>query len=69
MELLTGAAAGQPQVLKDPPPQALLGGVAGDSMSFELRVWTNQTEHWSEIRSELALGVRASLEEHHIAMK
>jgi len=29
MELLKGAAVGQPKVLKDPPPQALLGSFAG----------------------------------------
>ena len=69
MELLKGAAAAQPRVLKDPPPQALLGSFAGDSMSFELRVWTNQSEDWSQIRSELALAVRATLAEHNIAVK
>jgi small-conductance mechanosensitive channel len=69
MELLKGAAVGQPQVLKDPPPQVLLGSFAGDSMNLELRVWTNQTEHWSQIRSELALAVRAILAEHNIAVK
>jgi small-conductance mechanosensitive channel len=69
MELLRGAAAGQPQVLKDPPPQVLLGGVAGDSMSFELRIWTNQPEDWAQTRSELALAVRATLAEHNVAVK
>jgi small-conductance mechanosensitive channel len=69
MELLEGAAVKQPRVLKDPPPQVLLGSFAGDSMSFELRVWINQTEDWSQIRSELALAVRATLAEHNIAVK
>jgi small-conductance mechanosensitive channel len=69
MELLKDAAVGQPQVLKDPPPQVLLGSFAGDSMNFELRVWTNQTEDWSQIRSELALAVRAGLAEHNIVVK
>src|ERR1035437_6543654 len=69
MELLKGAAAGQPRGLKDPPPPVLLGSVAGDSMSFELRTWTNQPEDWFQIRSELALAVRATLAEHNIAVK
>jgi potassium-dependent mechanosensitive channel len=69
MELLKGAAARQPRVLKDPPPQVLLGSFAGDSMSFELRTWTNQPEDWSQIRSELTLAVRATLAEHNIAVK
>jgi small-conductance mechanosensitive channel len=69
MELLKGAAAAQPRVLKDPPPQVLLGSFVGDSMNFELRTWTNQPEDWSQIRSELALAVRATLAEHSIAVK
>ena len=69
VELLTGAAAGQPRILKDPPPQALLGSFAGDTMSFELRAWINQTEDWSQIRSELALAVRATLAENKIVVK
>jgi small-conductance mechanosensitive channel len=47
----------------------LLGSFAGDSLSIELRAWTNQTENWSEIKSELALAVRAVLAEHNIAVK
>jgi small-conductance mechanosensitive channel len=47
----------------------LLGGVAGDSMSFELRIWTSQSEDWAQIRSNLALAVRAALDEHHITVK
>jgi len=69
MELLVGAAAEQPLALKDPPPQALLGGFAGDSMSFELRIWTSQSEEWSRIRSELALAVRATLAKHNLTVK
>lgn len=69
MELLKAAAAEQPTVLKDPPPQALLGSFGGDSMSFELRVWTSQAEDWSRLRSDLALAVRATLADHQIAVK
>jgi small-conductance mechanosensitive channel len=69
MELIKAAAVGQPWVLKDPPPQTLLVSFAGDSMNFELRIWTNQSEDWSQIRSELALAVRATLAEHSIAVK
>jgi small-conductance mechanosensitive channel len=69
MELLKATALEQPSVLKDPPPQTLLGGFAGDSLSFELRIWTNQSEDWSHIRSDLALAVRAALAEHNIAVK
>ena len=69
MELLKHTAMGQAPVLKDPPPEVLLGGVAGDSMSFELRVWTSQSEDWARIRSDLALAVRAAMVEHNITVK
>jgi small-conductance mechanosensitive channel len=69
MELVQGAAVQQPRVLKDPPPQVLLSSFAGDSMNFDLRVWTDQSEDWSQIRSELALAIRATLAEHNIAVK
>jgi small-conductance mechanosensitive channel len=69
MELLKSAALQQSRVLKDPPPQVLLGSFAGDSMSFELRVWSDQSEDWSQIRSDLSLGIRATLAEHNIAVK
>jgi small-conductance mechanosensitive channel len=69
MDLLKSAAVTQPRVMKEPPPQALLGSFAGDAMNFELRVWTDQSEDWSQIRSELALAVRATLTDHSIAVK
>jgi small-conductance mechanosensitive channel len=69
MELLKGVAARQAQVIKDPPPQALLLSFAGDSMNFELRFWTNQSEDWSQIRSELAVAIRAALAEQNIKVK
>jgi small-conductance mechanosensitive channel len=69
MDLLKGAALEQPRVLKEPPPESLLLGFAGDSMNFELRIWISQAEDWSQIRSDLALAVRATLAEHKIAVK
>jgi potassium-dependent mechanosensitive channel len=69
LELLQGAAAKQPLVLKEPPPKALLTGFDKDSVNFELRFWTNQSDDWSKIRSELAVAVRAALVERSIAVK
>jgi small-conductance mechanosensitive channel len=69
MELLKGVAARQAQVIKEPPPQALLLSFAGDSMNFELRFWTNQSEDWSQIRSELAVAIRAALAAQNIKVK
>jgi small-conductance mechanosensitive channel len=69
MELLKAAAIEQPRVLKEPPPRTLLGSFTGDSMNFELRIWIDQSEDWSQVRSELALALRATLAEHNIAVK
>jgi potassium-dependent mechanosensitive channel len=69
MELLNGLAAKHPQVNKEPPPQTLLTGFSGDSTSFELRCWTLQSEGSSQIRSELALAIRAALAERKITVK
>lgn len=69
MEWLSSAALAQPRVLKDPPPKALLGSFSGDSLGFELRVWIDQAEDWSQVKSELSLAIRATLAEHNIAAK
>ncbi len=69
MELLKATAVAQPRVLKDPPPQVLLGNIAGDALSLELRVWIDQSGDWAGIRSELWLAIRATLAEHKIVVK
>jgi small conductance mechanosensitive channel len=69
MELLKATAATQARVLKDPTPQVLLGSFSADSMSFELRVWIDQSGDWSQVRSELALAIRAALAENNIVVK
>lgn len=69
MELLKVTAAAQARVLKDPTPQVLLGSFSADSMSFELRVWIDQSGDWSQVRSELALAIRAALAENNIVVK
>jgi small-conductance mechanosensitive channel len=69
LELLQGAAANQPLILKEPPPKALLISFDKDSVNFELRFWTNQSDDWSRIRSDLAVAVRAALAERNVALK
>jgi small-conductance mechanosensitive channel len=69
IELLQTVAAQQPLIVKEPHPHALLLGFAGDSMNFELRFWTNQSEDWSQIRSDLAVALRGALAAHNIALK
>jgi small-conductance mechanosensitive channel len=38
-------------------------------MSFELRVWIDQSGDWSQVRSELALAIRAALAQNNILVK
>jgi small-conductance mechanosensitive channel len=69
IEILKSAAANNPAVLKDPPPQALLIDFTGGGVRFELRARTNQFEDWSVIRSELALAINAGLIAQNITLK
>ena len=61
VEVLEGVARGHPQVLKEPPPQAVFMAFGDSSINFELRAWTNQFERWPKIQTELAAGVYAAL--------
>jgi small-conductance mechanosensitive channel len=69
MDVLKAAAQAQPRVSKDPPPEALLAGFDGGSLTFELRAWTDQPQDWSTIRSDLALAARVALARRDIAVK
>jgi len=61
VEVLEAVARGHPQVLKEPPPQAVFMAFGDSSINFELRAWTNQFERWPKIQTELAAGVYAAL--------
>lgn len=68
-EILEGTAAAHPLVAKEPPPQALVINLGPDSITFELRAWTDRGDQWMQIRSELAIAVNAALTAEKIAMK
>jgi small-conductance mechanosensitive channel len=68
-EILEQTAAAHPLVTKDPPPQALVTNLGPDSITFELRAWTDRSDQWMQIRSELAIAVNAALTAEKIAMK
>jgi potassium-dependent mechanosensitive channel len=68
-EILERTAAAHPLVAKDPPPQALVTKLGPDSITFELRSWTDRSDQWMQIRSELAIAVNAALTAEKIAMK
>ncbi len=53
MELLTGIATNEPDIIDDPAPVTLFKGFGDNSIDFELRGWTEDTEHWVGLRSKL----------------
>ncbi len=66
IELLTKIASAHEQILKTPPPRTLFVGFGENSLDFQLRAWTDDTERWIFIRSELAVGVHNILGEENI---
>jgi potassium efflux system protein len=69
INLLERIAADHPLVTGDPPPQALVVKLGPDSLTFELRAWTDRSEQWMLIRSELAIAVSAALTAEKIAIR
>jgi small-conductance mechanosensitive channel len=67
--LLERTAAAHPLVAEDPPPQALVVKLGPDTLGLELRAWTERIDHWMQIRSELAISIRAALARENIAMR
>ena len=61
IELLEKTAAAHPLVTGDPPPQALVVKLGPDSFGFELRAWTDRSELWMQIRSDLAIAISSTL--------
>jgi small-conductance mechanosensitive channel len=57
IKVLERVAIDHPQILADPPPQAVFTGYGDSSINFELRAWTDQFDDWPRIRSELATAV------------
>ena len=69
VELLVKIADAHAHVLDHPAPRALLVKLGADSLSFELRVWTDQVQEWTQVRSELALAINAALRSEKIAVR
>jgi small-conductance mechanosensitive channel len=67
--LLERTAAAHPLVTGDPPPQALVVKLGPDTLGLELRAWTERVDHWMQIRSELAISIRAALAAENIVLR
>ena len=68
-QILEQTAAAHPLVAKTPPPQALVTSLGPNAITVEVRAWTDSSDRWMEVRSELAIAVNAALTAEKIAMK
>ena len=66
IELLTKVALAHENILKLPPPQTLFVGFGDNSLDFQIRAWTDHTDQWIVIKSELAVGVNKVLRDENI---
>ena len=67
--LLERTAAEHPLVAGDPPPKALVVKLGPESLGLELRAWSDHSEQWMQIRSELAIAISAALAAEEIAIR
>ena len=67
LALLQRVADGHPRVSKD--AQALLTKLNDGTAAYELRAWTDQSENWEQVRSDLFMSIKSSLAAEGIAMR
>lgn len=68
IEVLKGVAANQPGITNEPAPKAYVVSFGSATVSFNLRVWTDQYEDWIQLRSNLAVAVDEALSRENIAV-
>jgi potassium-dependent mechanosensitive channel len=68
IEVLKRVAADQPGVTKEPVPQVYVANFASDTVSFNLRAWTDRYEDWAQVRSDLSVAVDEALTRENIAV-
>jgi potassium-dependent mechanosensitive channel len=62
-ELLLQVAAGNPGILRTPEPEALLTGFGDNALKFQLQAWTEMSDTWPRIASELRTAIARALEQ------
>ena len=62
-ELLRTVAAAYPGVLAFPEPLALFTGFGDSALNFQLRVWTDRSDSWVAVQSDLYLAIYKTLVE------
>lgn len=68
VELLKSIAAGHPDVAKQPVPEVYTVNFTAGAVTFQLRVWTDRSRQWVQVRSDLALAVNEALAREKIAI-
>ncbi|MGE3467994.1 MAG: mechanosensitive ion channel family protein, partial [Pyrinomonadaceae bacterium] len=63
LSLLQSVANANGEILADPPPRALFLAFGESSLDFELRAWTENSDEWVTIRSQLVVAVSNALTE------
>ncbi len=63
IEILSKVTEGVPDILLEPAPRALFLNFGDNSLDFELRLWTDQTDRWVALRSEMMVAVHNALEQ------
>lgn len=61
LSLLKKAASENNDIMTSPEPRALFLGMGESSLDFELRAWTENSDNWVPIRSDLVTAVYAAL--------
>ena len=69
IRLLCATAKAHPLVAAYPPPQAFFSDFSGGGIKFDVRVWTNRFEDWTQVRSELAVAVNAMVVKENLTLK
>ncbi len=61
VQLLEAVAREIPDLVSEPAPSAIFMGFGASSLDFTLRTWTEKSEQWLSIRSELGMRVYEAL--------
>jgi small-conductance mechanosensitive channel len=62
LEILQKLPQDHPEILADPPPEALFVGFGDSSLDFELRAFTRDVQRWKQVQSDLALATSEAFE-------
>jgi small-conductance mechanosensitive channel len=69
LEILVAAAKANSAVLKNPPPNAIVIGIAAAATSLKLRCWIDSEESdWARVTTDLSLAVQTALEKENIPL-